>query len=146
MKIVKSKQISILELNKRDEMRAKWGKKGDSMTDKQIMGQRIMLDGLTLLQAKAEDPILYADNLEFFRKLRGVYLSDLTPPKTRLNYYICGDAGAGKGVMSKALARAMFPELENDEEIFFEVGADKALFEGYDGQPVSYGMTVAQVT
>ena len=124
------------ELDKRDEMKAKWGKKGDSMTDKQIMGQRIMLDGLTLLQANAEDPILYADNLEFFRKVRGVYLSDLTPPKARLNYYICGDAGAGKGVMSKALARAMFPELENDEEIFFEVGADKALFEGYDGQPV----------
>lgn len=124
------------ELDKRDELRAKWGKKGDSLTDKQLMGQRIMLDGLTLLQAKEEDPLLYADNLEFFRKMRGVYLSDLRPPKTRLNYYISGDAGAGKGVMSKALARAMFPELRKDEEIFFEVGAENALFEGYDGQPV----------
>lgn len=124
------------ELNRRDELRAKWGKKGDSLTDKQVMGQRIMLQGLTLLQAKKEDPLLYADNLEFFRKMRGVYLADLNPPKTRLNYYICGDAGAGKGVMSRALARALFPDLQDDEEIFFEVGADNALFEGYDGQPV----------
>ncbi len=123
-------------LDKRDELRAKWGKKADVLTERQEMGQRIMTEGLTLLQAKKEDPILYADNLEFFRKMRGVYLSDLTPPKTRLNYYVCGDAGAGKGVMSKALARALFPNLTNDEEIFFEVGADNALFEGYDGQPV----------
>ncbi len=124
------------ELDKRDELRAKWGKKGDKLTAKQIMGQRIMLEGLTLLQAKEEDPILYADSLEFLRKMRGVYLSDIRPPKTRLNYYISGDAGAGKGVMSKALARAMYPELKHDEEIFFEVGAENALFEGYDGQPV----------
>lgn len=124
------------ELDKRDELRAKWGKKADSMTDKQVMGQRIMLQGLTLLQAKKENPLLFADNLDFFRKMRGVYLSDCNPPKTRLNYYICGDAGAGKGVMSRALARALFPSLQNDEEIFFEVGADNALFEGYDGQPV----------
>ena len=122
------------ELDKRDEMKAKWGK--GELSDRQVMGQRIMLEGLTLRQVKAEDPLLYADNLEFFRKMRGVYLSDLEPPKTRINYYLCGDAGAGKGVMSKAVARALFPELINDEEIFFEVGADNALFEGYDGQPV----------
>ncbi|HBA48496.1 MAG TPA: hypothetical protein DCZ91_12000 [Lachnospiraceae bacterium] len=124
------------ELERRDERKAKYGKKGDSMTDKQVMGQRIMLDGLTLLQAKAEDPVLYADCLEFFKRMRGAYLADSKPPKTRLNYYICGDAGAGKGVMSRALARALFPDLKEDEEIFFEVGAEGALFEGYDGQPV----------
>lgn len=124
------------ELDKRDELRLKFGKKGDNLTDKQKMGQRIMIDGLTLRQAKKEDPLLFADNLEFFRKMRSVYLSDAKPPRARLNYYICGDAGAGKGVMSRALARSMYPDLIEDEEIFFEVGAANALFEGYDGQPV----------
>ncbi len=30
----------------------------------------------------------------------------------------------------------MYPELTADDEIFFEVGSQGALFEGYDGQPV----------
>lgn len=30
----------------------------------------------------------------------------------------------------------MYPELTEDDEIFFEVGSQGALFEGYDGQPV----------
>ena len=38
--------------------------------------------------------------------------------------------------MSRALARALFPDMDNDEAIFFEVGAKGSAFEGYDGQPV----------
>lgn len=36
----------------------------------------------------------------------------------------------------KALARALYPELDDDEDIFFTIGAKNATFEGYDGQPV----------
>ena len=36
----------------------------------------------------------------------------------------------------KRLARALYPELDDDEDIFFTIGAKNATFEGYDGQPV----------
>lgn len=124
------------ELVKRDMLRAKWGRKGDTMTEKQVMGQRIMLQGLTLAEAKAEDPILYADNLDYFRKVRGEYLASQPAPQLRINYYVCGSGGVGKGLFSRGVARALFPDKEYDEDIFFEVGADKVGFEGYDGQPV----------
>lgn len=38
--------------------------------------------------------------------------------------------------MARALARSMFPQYGNDYQIFFEVGANGAMFECYDGQPV----------
>lgn len=124
------------ELNRRDELRAKWGKKGDTLTDKQVMGQRIMLQGLTLRQAKEEDPILYADYEKFFKSMRLEYLASQPAPALRINYYVCGGGGFGKGLFSRGVARALFPDLKWDEDIFFEVGADKVGFDGYDGQPV----------
>ncbi len=39
-------------------------------------------------------------------------------------------------LLSKALARSMYPHLTEDGEIFFEAGSDGALFTKYDGQPV----------
>lgn len=38
--------------------------------------------------------------------------------------------------MCRALARSLCPDMVDDSEIFFEVGAPGAAFEGYDGQPV----------
>jgi len=57
-------------------------------------------------------------------------------PNTRINYYVCGSGGLGKGLMSKAIARSLFPHLLDDDDIFFPVGSNNATFEGYDGQPV----------
>jgi hypothetical protein len=56
----------------------------------------------------------------------------------RINYYIEGIGGVGKGLMSKAIARALIDVKGDmyDDDIFFETGSDKVSFEGYDGQPV----------
>lgn len=124
------------ELDDRDAKRAKWGKKGDSLTPKQIMGQEIMQCGLTLRQAMLQNPVLYADNVKFFQQCRGLYLQNQPAPALRLNYYVYGQGGAGKGLFCRGVARSFFPNLQFDEDIYFEVGQNNASFEGYDGQPV----------
>ena len=47
-----------------------------------------------------------------------------------------GGGGAGKGLLAKALARSLYPDLSDDRDIFFEVGSAGNLFDQYDGQPV----------
>ena len=34
------------------------------------------------------------------------------------------------------MARRLFPDIQEDNDVFFSVGAEKTLFEGYEGQPV----------
>ncbi len=36
-----------------------------------------------------------------------------------MNFYIYGKGGTGKGFLSRAIARAMYPQYEYDDEIFF---------------------------
>ena len=69
-------------------------------------------------------------------KLRSAYLMSQTPPNSRINYYMSGGGGAGKGLLARALARSLYPDLSDDRDIFFEVGAAGNLFDQYDGQPV----------
>lgn len=116
-----------------EEERLKYGK---NLTAKEKMRYDVLYNGKTLRQCMAEDKILYMQDYKELQRLRLQYISLQTPPKTRLNYYISGKGGAGKGLLSKALARSMYPQYEDDEDIFFEVGAKGAAFEGYDGQPV----------
>ena len=63
-------------------------------------------------------------------------IRDRKPPNTRITIYIEGDGGSGKGAASKALAHSLFPDIENEKELFFEVGAKGASFQKYAGQPV----------
>lgn len=77
--------------------------------------------------------------MKHFQKIdsyRMKYIQQADPPKTRLNYFITGQGGAGKDLISRALARSLYPQYENDDDIFFIVGAENSTFEGYDGQPV----------
>lgn len=120
------------ELNKRAENKLKYGK--DLSKQEQIMYD-IMYNGLTLKQAMQRDEFIYMQKFQQLSKMRMDYLSRQSVPPVRVNFYICGIGGAGKGVASRALARSFFPGME-DDEIFFEVGAKGALFEGYDGQPI----------
>ncbi len=57
-------------------------------------------------------------------------------PLMRINYYDMQKMKSWfrnwEGLLSKALARSMYPHLTEDSEIFFEVGSDGALFEKYD--------------
>lgn len=122
-----------LKLDKRNENRVRYGR---DLDEKQQMMYDVLYLGKTLRQCMAQDRLLYMECFEKLQKLRLQYISYQKPPKTRLNYYVCGQGGVGKGLISRALARSMYPQYEDDEDIFFEVGAKGAPFEGYDGQPV----------
>ena len=92
--------------------------------------------GKTLKQCKIDDPVLYVKEMQILKKCRLEYLYTQPVPKSRMNIYVTGQGGVGKGHTCKALARALYPELDDDEDIFFTIGAKNATFEGYDGQPV----------
>lgn len=121
------------ELNKRAADRLKFGQDLDK---KQQQRYEVLYNGKSLLQCQSDDPILYMEDYKELKNLRMQYLSQLPPPPLRLNFYVQGRGGVGKGLMCRALARSLCPELSDDSEIFFEVGAPGAAFEGYDGQPI----------
>lgn len=90
---------------------------------------------MTLRQVFLEDKIVYVENESTFKRARRLFLKHSRLPVARSNYYVSGAGGAGKGVVSKALARSIYPE-KTDDECYFVVGDGKVAFDNYDGQPV----------
>jgi hypothetical protein len=122
------------ELTERAEKKAKYGR---DVNEKDEIRYKVLYEGMTLRQLCHEDPIAYQNDYSTLDKFRFKYITERAPmPRTRINYYVCGRGGVGKGLICRALARSLYPELEDDDDIFFEVGAKGAPFEGYDGQPV----------
>ena len=103
--------------------------------DKYRMRNEVLQNGKTLLQCKNENPNLFIADYDKLRKMRALYLDTASMPPIRINYYIEGNGGMGKGVLSRTLAKALYPNL-SDSECYFEVGGAGAPFESYDGQPV----------
>lgn len=122
------------ELNERAENRLKHGGKDLSRRDQVRFD--VLYNGRTLRDVRSRDPLSFMSDFNTLEKLRMRYLSTQKPPVIRINYYLEGRGGVGKGLMSRGLARALFPGIIDNEDIFFEVGAKGAAFEGYDGQPV----------
>lgn len=120
-------------LNEREAEIERYGTDGLNFRDKQRVD--VLKYGKTLKQCKEDDPLLFVKEMSTLQKCRAEYLYTQPAPKSRVNFYVCGGGGIGKGQNSRALARALFPELKSDEEIFFEIGGDGVSFEGYDGQP-----------
>lgn len=120
-------------LNKREEDKLKYGRDLDY---EQKMLYDIMYNGKTIRQIIDEDRIFYMNNYKKVDSARLKYIQQCNPPDMRINYYIEGKGGMGKGLASRAIARSLYPELEKDDDIFFYIGDGKATFEGYDGQPV----------
>ncbi len=102
---------------------------------------RIESGDLDLESAKREikdGPAGYAFFLRYEKELRAArteYIKRHYEMKTRASYFIWGDSGTGKSTMSKYLARALFPKLE-DYECFYTVGATGVRFDDYEYQPV----------
>lgn len=102
---------------------------------------RIESGDLDLESAKKEikdGPAGYAFFLRYEKELRAArteYIKRHYEMKTRASYFIWGDSGTGKSTMSKYLARALFPKLE-DYECFYTVGATGVRFDDYEYQPV----------
>ena len=107
-------------------------------TLKDQIGLEVLEQGRTLESIRLEFPLLYSQNFEKFRKLRNEYLDTLKVPEYRLNIYIEGSGGVGKGLISKALARALIDEdnTMEDKDIYCCVGAASVTFEAYEAQKV----------
>jgi len=121
------------ELNEREENRLKYGR---DLSPRDKMRFDVLYNGKTLRQCMAEDRIGYMNDIEKLRKLRLEHIHNQPAPPYRLNFYIQGRGGVGKGLFSRAIARSLFSEYEDDNDIFFEINAKDVGFEGYDGQPV----------
>ncbi|MDD6429210.1 MAG: hypothetical protein PUF90_07030 [Lachnospiraceae bacterium] len=116
-----------------DERKLKYGKK--DLTPKEQLRMDVLERGMTLKQAQQQKPLLFAEDLPRLKQLRGRYLLTQTPPANRLNFYIEGSGGQGKDILSRLLARSLYPNLP-DDEVYFVVGDNRVPFDGYDGQPV----------
>lgn len=110
-------------------------KYGKNLTAREKLRLDVLFNGLTLKQAREKDPFNYEKDLNILKRNRGDYLSNQKPPQGRMTFYISGKGGVGKDLLARGLARQMFPN-QDDDEVFFEVGAKGAEFENYDGQPV----------
>lgn len=121
------------ELDRRALSRAKYGQDVDRKTELRLK----VLDGeLTLRDVKKNYRLNYIQDRDTLMKLRLEYIQDATPPTVRHNFYICGGGGIGKGVASVLLAHSLYPDIKDEDDLLFRVGADGTTFEGYDGQPV----------
>lgn len=109
---------------------------GKAVNTEEAMCLDVLLKGKTPEQCKQEDPTLYLKLRDKLIKLHGDYLQTLPQPDYRLNFYIEGSGGEGKQQLMMALARSLFPEIDDDDDLYFMVGADNVAFEGYHGQPV----------
>lgn len=122
------------KIDERSMNKVKYGKQ--DVTPKDRMRYAVLREGKTLRECEEENPLLFAEDIEKLKKLRGQYLMSCDPPMYRVNFFVQGDGGMEKGLLCRALARSLFPNLTEDDEIFFVVGANGVGFEGYDGQPV----------
>lgn len=124
------------ELDRRAERKARYGK---DLNDRDRIRNEVLLHGMSLKEVIKKYPLQYQDDFRYLESCRLRYISAIAEmPKTRINYYVEGKGGIGKGLISKAIARALVDRDGDmdDDDIYFEVGADRTSFEGYDGQPV----------
>lgn len=125
-----------MELDLRAARKEKYGK---DLNEKDRIRNDVLFRGMTLREVIEKYPLAYQEDFRQLEACRLRYISSIAPmPKARINYYIEGQGGMGKGLISKAIARALVDPTGTmpDDDIYFEVGEDRASFEGYDGQPV----------
>lgn len=124
------------KLDKRAENKLKYGR---DLNIKESLRYDVLYNGMTIREVKEKHPLEYAEDMTYLRKCRAEYLKDTAPtPNMRINFYIEGDGGLGKGIASRAIARVLIDPYheKTDEELFFQIGADSTTFENYDGQPI----------
>ena len=123
------------ELTVRAQRQARYGySTANRMSATDEMKLRVMLDGWTMKQCRDSDPLVYIKVRDTLPKLRLDYLLDQPPCPFRMNIYVDGNGGLGKGALCEYIAQALFPEVEKP---FFAVGNDvRVAFDGYDGEPV----------
>lgn len=124
------------EIDARIERRMKYGK---DLSPIEQLRREVLYNGMSLSAARKKSPIDFMNDISTLEKHRRRYLNKyMEMPKVRINIYIEGSGGIGKGLISRALAQQLANPDDTlpDDEVYFEVGSGKTTFEGYDGQPV----------
>ena len=121
------------ELTERALSRATYG---EDLTLKERLRMKVLNGEMTLHDVKKNYRPSYIADRDMLQKLRMEFISDSPAPIMRHNFYITGGSGVGKGVASICLAHSLFPDIEDEEDLIFRVGAQETSFMGYDGQPV----------
>lgn len=110
----------------------RYGSKGK----KDYFRHSVLYQGMTLREVKTTDEDAYLEDIDKLKKLRLDYLQRwATMPSIKINFYVEGSGGIGKGTVSRLLAKALYPDMA-EEDIIFPVGGTNVTFEGYDGEPV----------
>lgn len=108
-----------------------------ALSDTQRVEKLVWHDGVSLSEIKSKYPGIYMEDFARIDKLRGKYISENAPmPNLRINFYIYGKGGVGKTFMAYGIARELFPNIKNEEDIVFKIGGGNTTFDKYDGQPV----------
>lgn len=119
-----------------DKLESELLKYGRKLSARDRFRYDVLYNGMTLRECELADRVNYMHDFDRLKKLRMEYINKQKPPTTRINYYVCGRGGIGKGLICRAIARSLFPQMENDDDIFHVVGAEGVALDGYDGQPV----------
>lgn len=112
---------------------------GQDIKRRDYLRLKVQRGELTIREMKKdiELAIAYFNDRQALEAARKIYVNKFAPmPPFHINFYITGASGEGKSTLTRRIARSLFPHIENDDEIFFIVGADNVSFEGYDAQPV----------
>ena len=111
---------------------------GQDLNARDMLRAKVRYEGYSIERLLVEMPDYKIDIMndeQILKKCRKEYIDHIPVPPYRINYYIEGPGGIGKGIACRALAQSLYPNLE-DYECFFEVGGTKVSFDGYNGQPV----------
>lgn len=111
---------------------------GQDLNIRDFLRSKVRYEGYSIERLILEFPDYKIDVMndeQILKKCRKEYIDHIPVPVYRINYYVEGAGGIGKNIACRALARALYPDLE-DYECFFEVGGGKVSFDGYAGQPV----------
>lgn len=112
-------------------------KNASKLNTKDYYRNEVLYHGMTLREVMDENADAYRNDFPMLQKYRLEYLNKFAElPSSRINYYVNGRGGLGKGLLSRAISRNLFPNAKYDDDVYFEVGGDNVTFDGYDGQPV----------
>lgn len=104
---------------------------GKALSQEEEIFLQVLRGMKTPLDIRKENELLYIKYMDKLKKLHCDYLSTLPLPPFRLNIYVEGNGGEGKGQFTKYLAR----NLASNQK-FFKVGGNNVTFEGYKGEEV----------
>lgn len=116
------------ELEEYDRLIEKYGK---ALTEEEEIYLQVSNGEKSPLDVREEKRLFYLKNIDKLRKIHCDFLDTLPMPPFRLNIYVEGRGGEGKGQFIRYIAKSLSPT-----GTYFKVGGKNVTFEGYKGENV----------